>query len=149
MPINAVAVAVRRWDALACSAEDRLFVDESLARQPSVESEACRTSLQLDGLQRGRCVDATGKRAAERSLGSSWGPAAHVPAGAVHGFRVESETARYLILTTARHGEFYRAITLPSQPGGLPPAESIEGSEIGKAARQYGIEFIGPLPDET
>ena len=30
------------------------------------------------------------------------------------GFRVESETARYLILTTPRHGEFYRAITLPS-----------------------------------
>ena len=73
----------------------------------------------------------------------------HVPAGAVHGFRVESETARYLILTTARHGDFYRAITLPSQPGGLQPATSIEGSEIGKAARQYGIEFIGPLPDEA
>ena len=73
----------------------------------------------------------------------------HVPAGAVHGFRVESEIARYLILTTARHGEFYRAITLPSQPGGLPPAESIAGSEIGRAARQYGIEFVGPLPDEA
>ena len=73
----------------------------------------------------------------------------HVPAGAVHGFRVESETARYLILTTAHHGEFYRAITLPSRPGGLPPAESIEGSEIGKAARQFGIEFVGPLPDEA
>ena len=73
----------------------------------------------------------------------------HVPAGAVHGFRVESETARYLILTTARHGEFYRAITLASRPGGLPPAESIEGSEIGKAAREYGIEFVGPLPDEA
>ncbi len=72
-----------------------------------------------------------------------------MPAGAVHGFRVESETARYLILTTARHGDFYRAITLPSQPGGQPPATSIEESEIGKAARQYGIEFIGPLPDEA
>ncbi len=73
----------------------------------------------------------------------------HVPAGAVHGFRVESETARYLILTTARHGEFYRAITLPSRPGGLAPTESIEGSQIGKAAKQYGIEFVGPLPDEA
>ena len=73
----------------------------------------------------------------------------HVPAGSVHGFRVESETARYLILTTARHGDFYRAITLASQPGGLPPGESIEGSEISKAAREYGIEFVGPLPDEA
>jgi quercetin dioxygenase-like cupin family protein len=71
----------------------------------------------------------------------------HVPPGAVHGFRVESESARYLILTTPRHGEFCRAITLPSRPGGLPPTESISGSEIGKAAREYGLEFVGPLPD--
>ena len=85
--------------------------------------------------------DAPGVRAGAGSF-------VHVPAGAVHGFRVESETARYLILTTPRHGEFYRAITLPSGPGGGPPAESIEGSQIGKAAREYGIEFVGPLPDE-
>ncbi len=39
------------------------------------------------------------------------GSFAHLPGGTVHGFRVESETARYLILTTPRHGEFYRAIT--------------------------------------
>lgn len=76
------------------------------------------------------------------------GAFAHIPSGAVHGFRVESQTARYLLLTTPRHGEFYRAITLPSEAGGLPPAESIEGSQIGRAAREYGIEFVGPLPDE-
>ena len=75
------------------------------------------------------------------------GSFAHVPGGAVHGFRVESENARYLILTTPRHGEFYRAITLASQPGGRPPGESIEGPRIKQAARDYGIEFIGPLPD--
>ena len=33
------------------------------------------------------------------------GSFAHVPGGTVHGFRVESDTARYLILTTPRHGE--------------------------------------------
>jgi hypothetical protein len=75
------------------------------------------------------------------------GSFAHVPGGAVHGFRVESETARYLILTTPRHGEFYRAITLASQEGGLPPGESVDGSVIKQASRDYGIEFIGPLPD--
>ena len=75
------------------------------------------------------------------------GTFAHVPGGTVHGFRVESETARYLILTTPRHGEFYRAITLPGREGGLPPLESIEGSQIGAAAREYGIERVGPLPD--
>lgn len=72
---------------------------------------------------------------------------AHVPAGTVHGFRIESETARYLILTTPRHGDFYRAITLPGQEDGSPPLEPIEGAQIGQAAREYGIERVGPLPD--
>ena len=75
------------------------------------------------------------------------GSFAHVPGGTVHGFRIESETARYLILTTPRHGEFYRAITLPSRSGGQPPAESVESSQIEKAAQEYGIEFVGPLPE--
>ena len=78
---------------------------------------------------------------------ASAGSFAHVPGGTVHGFRVESETARYLILTTPRHGQFYRAITLPSQPGGLPPLESIDGTQIHEAAQKYGIEFVGQLPD--
>ncbi len=75
------------------------------------------------------------------------GSFAHVPGGTVHGFRVESETARYLILTTPRHGEFYRAITLPAQPDGSPPLESVEGPQIKQAGQDYGIEFVGPLPD--
>ncbi len=77
------------------------------------------------------------------------GSFAHLPGGTVHGFRIESETARYLILTTPRHGQFYRAITSPSQPGGLPPLESIDGSQIKKASQEYGIEFVGPLPQES
>ena len=76
------------------------------------------------------------------------GSFAHVPGGTVHGFRIESATARYLILTTPRHGEFYRAITLPSRAGGLPPLESIDGSRIKQASAEYGVEFVGPLPDE-
>jgi quercetin dioxygenase-like cupin family protein len=75
------------------------------------------------------------------------GTFAHVPAGEVHGFRVESETARYLILTTPHHGDFYRAISLPSGSGGEPPPAPIEGAKIGEAARKYGIERVGDLPD--
>ena len=75
------------------------------------------------------------------------GSFAHLPGGTVHGFRVESETARYLILTTPRHGEFYRAITLASRPGGHQPAESVEGSQLKQASKDFGVEFIGPLPD--
>ncbi len=72
----------------------------------------------------------------------------HVPGGTVHGFRIESETARYLILTTPRHGQFYRAITVPSEPGGLKPNVSVEGSQIRQACQEYGIELVGPLPEE-
>jgi uncharacterized cupin superfamily protein len=75
------------------------------------------------------------------------GAFAHIPGGVVHGFRIESDEARYLILTTARHGEFYRAITLPSGDGGAPPAPSAEGPDIRRASSEYGIEFVGPLPE--
>ena len=75
------------------------------------------------------------------------GSFAHIPGGTTHGFRVESETARYLIFTTPRHGEFYRAITLASREGSLPPVESISGPAIKQASQDYGVEFVGPLPD--
>jgi quercetin dioxygenase-like cupin family protein len=83
----------------------------------------------------------------EAGVRATAGAFVHVPGGTVHGFRVESETARYLILTTPRHGRFYREITLPSRSGGLPPLESVEGETIRRAARDFGIEFVGPLPD--
>jgi len=65
----------------------------------------------------------------------------HIPGGAIHGFRIESDTARYLILTTPRHADFYRAITTSS------PKAPIEGDVIKSACQEYGIVFIGPLPD--
>ena len=71
----------------------------------------------------------------------------HIPGGTVHGFRVESETARNLILTTPRHGEFYRAITKPSRPGGLPALDGVDGATIKAACTNFGIEFVGALPD--
>ncbi len=76
------------------------------------------------------------------------GAFAHIPGGTVHGFRVETERARYLILTTQRHGEFYAAITVASGPGGEQPSQPVEGAQIKQAARDYGIEFVGPLPDQ-
>ena len=65
----------------------------------------------------------------------------HVPGGAIHGFRVDSDTARYLILTTPRHVDFYRAITATS------PAQPITGDVIKNACQEYGITFVGPLPN--
>ena len=77
------------------------------------------------------------------------GAFAHIPGGAVHGFRIESETARYLILTTPRHGQFYRALMSLSRPGGLPTLESLTGPQIHEVALEYGIEFVGPLLEEN
>ena len=66
---------------------------------------------------------------------------AHIPGGTIHGFRIDSDTARYLILTTPRHAEFYRAITSPS------PLTAIDEAVIENACQEYGIAFVGPLPD--
>lgn len=73
---------------------------------------------------------------------------AHIPAGSAHGFRVVSETARYLLITTPNHGEFYRAISLPTGPGGERSGQSIDEETIMKACQAYDIEYIGPLPPE-
>ena len=78
------------------------------------------------GEQPGQCIKARGF--------------VHIPQGIVHGFRIDSETAQYLILTTPRHAEFYRAITVPE------PHAVITDVVIEEACREYGITFIGPLP---
>lgn len=83
--------------------------------------------------------------ASGRAVGA--GSFVYVPPGVVHGFRVASETARYLILTTPHHGAFYEAITLPSGPAGERPTGSLPDGHIRKAAVEFGIEFVGPLPD--
>ena len=120
------------------------LVDERAARGTSVPLHLHREDMESFYVLEGELTLYIGDRPGVRASAGSF---AHVPGGTVHGFRVESETARYLILTTPRHGQFYRAITLPSQPGGLPPLESIDGTQIHEAAQKYGIEFVGQLPD--
>jgi quercetin dioxygenase-like cupin family protein len=121
------------------------LVDERAHRGVSVPLHVHRDDMESFFVLEGEATLFIGDQPGVRAGAGSF---AHVPGGTVHGFRIESETARYLILTTPRHGEFYRAITLPSRPGGLPPLESIDGSTIEKACEEYGVEFVGPLPDE-
>ncbi len=73
------------------------------------------------------------------------GAFAHFAPGAIHGFRVESETARYLLLTTPRHGEFYKAISRASEDADTP----IDEETIMTACRDYDVEFIGPFPERA
>lgn len=72
----------------------------------------------------------------------------HVPAGTIHGFRIASDTARYLILTTPRHGEFYRAISIPAGANGLPASYDVDWDRVIATAEDFGIELVGDLPDE-
>lgn len=121
------------------------LVDERAKRGESVPLHLHRDDLESFYVVEGELTLYLGE---EPGVRASAGSFAHIPGGTVHGFRVESEEARYLILTTPRHGRFYRAITLPSRPGGLPPLEPIEGAQIKQASKAYGVEFFGPLPDE-
>jgi quercetin dioxygenase-like cupin family protein len=120
------------------------LVDEQAKRGESVPLHLHRDDIESFYVLEGEITlyigDDPGVRAGPGSF-------AHLPGGTVHGFRVDSETARYLILTTSRHGQFYRAITLPSRAGGLPPLEPIDGSQIKQASMEYGVEFVGRLPD--
>jgi quercetin dioxygenase-like cupin family protein len=120
------------------------LVDEQASRGESVplhrHPEDMESFYVLEGVLTLFVGDQPGVRAAA-------GAFAHLPGGTIHGFRVESEKARYLILTTPRHGQFYRAITLASRPGNLPPLDSVQGSQIKQASQEYGVEFVGPLPD--
>ncbi len=120
------------------------LVDEQATRGESVPLHLHRDDMESFYVLEGEIALYIGDQPGVRAAAGSF---AHIPGGTVHGFRIESETARYLILTTPRHGEFYRAITLASRPGGLPPLESIEGTRIKQASTEYGIEFVGPLPD--
>lgn len=78
-----------------------------------------------------------GAQAEHRAMAGAF---VHIPQGTVHGFRIESVVARYLILIIPRHAEFYRTITRP-----LPHAV-IDNSVIEQACQEYGIDFVSPLP---
>jgi quercetin dioxygenase-like cupin family protein len=71
-----------------------------------------------------------------------------IPRGAAHGFRVESETARFLVLNTpAGHEGWFRAagepagsLTLPTEP------HDVDGAAA--ASRAFGYTTVGPFPDD-
>jgi quercetin dioxygenase-like cupin family protein len=122
------------------------LVDEQASRGESVPLHRHPDDMESFYVLEGEMTLFIGDQPGERAPAGSF---AHIPGGTVHGFRVESEKARYLILTTPRHGQFYRAITLASQPDGSPPLDSVEGLQIKQATKEYGVEFVGPLPDRS
>jgi quercetin dioxygenase-like cupin family protein len=78
---------------------------------------------------------------------ASAGSFVHIPGGTVHAFRVDSDTARYLIITTPHHVAFYRAMSDPASTRTIPPDEPLDIERIGAACEAYGVEGVGPVPD--
>lgn len=76
------------------------------------------------------------------------GATVHVPAGTPHAFRIDSDTARILILTTAQHEAFFRAAGEPAAERVVPPAGPPDMDKLGAAAERYGVEILGPPPFE-
>lgn len=70
----------------------------------------------------------------------------HVPAGAPHAFRVDSEVARFLDLTTPQHEGFMRAAGEPAGERVLPPQGPPDMEKLEAAAKEYGVEILGPPP---
>ncbi len=70
----------------------------------------------------------------------------HIPGGVVHAFRVTSETARWLDLTTPQHERFMRAAGEPARERVLPPKGLIDMEKVDAAQQQHGIEILGPPP---
>jgi quercetin dioxygenase-like cupin family protein len=83
----------------------------------------------------------------DEPIPASAGSFVHIPGGTVHAFRVDSETARYLIITTPQHERFYRAIAEPAQTRSMPPETPMDMEKIGAACEAYGVEGVGPAPE--
>ena len=80
---------------------------------------------------------------------ASAGSTVFLPRGTPHSFRVDSETARLLVLNTpAGHERFFRAMgepaaarTLPPPPEGPPDMDA-----MARAAEDAGFRILGPPP---
>ena len=82
-----------------------------------------------------------------RPIPAPAGSFVHIPKGMPHAFQVDSETARFLDLTTPQHEHFMRAAGEPAQGRELPPAVPPAMVEkVNAIAQRYGVEILGPPP---
>ncbi|MGH2618172.1 MAG: quercetin 2,3-dioxygenase [Thermomicrobiales bacterium] len=81
-----------------------------------------------------------------QSFRATAGMFVHIPGGVVHAFAVDSDTARYLIITTPQHERFHRAISEPAASRSLPPRAPLDMDQIAAACQEHGVEILGPPP---
>jgi mannose-6-phosphate isomerase-like protein (cupin superfamily) len=82
----------------------------------------------------------------EHQLALSAGQAAVAPRGVPHVYRVESETARWLVINSpAGFERFLRAAAEPAGGEQLPPAgRRPDPAGLAQIAAEHGIEILGP-----
>lgn len=90
--------------------------------------------------------------AAGRQVTLAAGQAAFAPRDVPHTYRVESEEARWLVVTTpAGFESFVRSVAEPAPADELPePGRGPDPAVLARAAATAGIEILGPpgaLPD--
>ena len=83
-----------------------------------------------------------------RPVPASAGAFVHLPAGVAHAFRIDSETARMLNLTTAQHERFFRATSDSAPERAIPPEAPPDMDKLMAAANAYGVEILGPPPGD-
>jgi quercetin dioxygenase-like cupin family protein len=80
------------------------------------------------------------------------GAIAYAPGGAVHGWRVESDTARMLILSTPAGIEaYFRELGEPAAwPWLQPPPDGprVSPERLAEVERRFGVVRHGPLPSD-
>jgi quercetin dioxygenase-like cupin family protein len=70
-----------------------------------------------------------------------------LPRGVPHAFKVTSDKARFLVLNVpGGHDRFFRAAGVAAQTAELPPPGPPDMERMKAAARQSGIEILGPPP---
>jgi quercetin dioxygenase-like cupin family protein len=83
-----------------------------------------------------------------RELRARAGETMLAPKGVPHTYRVESEHARWLTVTTGGFEAFVRAMSRPAEADGLPPAGGPPTPEqqqaLSAVAAEHGIDLIGP-----
>ncbi|WP_052428163.1 cupin domain-containing protein [Actinopolyspora erythraea] len=74
------------------------------------------------------------------------GSTVHIPGGAKHAFRVNSETARFVDVTTAQHENFLREAAVPAAERTVPPDTEPDVARMQAAAQRHKVEILGPPP---
>jgi quercetin dioxygenase-like cupin family protein len=74
------------------------------------------------------------------------GQAAFAPRDVPHAYRVESDEARWMVITTpAGFDDFVREVADPAPAEELPPAgRHVDPAFLAQAAAKVGIEILGP-----